>query len=266
MAGVPRIILALMVIKLVSAQDFGTMVRKCRENHAPRFNECIVQAVRRLQPRLSREIPELNLQRVDPLRINNFVLSSNTDLASLQFHSNAVDIAGLSKFDLTHFDIDFEGLKTHVEASVPSVIAKGDYNISGRVFGLPIHGEGDFIGKIKGMLVDGHGVMEATPGGQLYVTGINFNFKFKDLKMDLKNLFNGNEILSRTVAEFMNSNSQLVLDELTPELTKTFSSYVKGLVNNLLSGLPQDLLTSLPNASSKDKHRQRTLQRKTKAT
>jgi hypothetical protein len=44
--------------------------------------------------------------------------------------------------------------------------------------------------------VDGHGVMEETPGGQLYLTGIKFSFKLKDLNVDLKNLFNGNEILS----------------------------------------------------------------------
>ncbi|KAF2366816.1 hemolymph juvenile hormone binding [Trinorchestia longiramus] len=260
MTGTRAIIAVLLCLQAVSAQEFPVLVRNCREKHLDRLNECFVSAIKRIQPRLADGIPSLNMPALEPLLLDDILFTQSEGSVSVNAVYKNVMVTGASMFDLKYFDWFFEENKMYMGMTFPMMIMRGQYNISGNIFQLPVEGTGDFMTMMDGIVAQSEADLQTQPDGSVLLANMKIDFNIKRVKSQLMNLFNGNQLLSDTFHHFANNNDQLILDEIRPEISRQLNHYMKNLLQSLISSLPTELLSGLSNSNARDKHRQRTLE------
>ena len=67
------------------------------------------------------------------------------------------------------------------------------------------------------------------------------SFLVGGMRINLTNLFNGNEILGASINNFLNTNADEVIKELRPDLERGLSGTFKDLWNDLFSKIPTKL-------------------------
>ncbi|ROT83983.1 takeout precursor [Penaeus vannamei] len=91
--------------------------------------------------------------------------------------------------------------------------------------------------------IDASGVgklsVQQGPDGQerLRVSDTRINF-IRDISLHLSNLFNGDPLLGETVNHFLNQNSQEVLRDVKPEVSRQLNVLIQRVMNDALSQLP----------------------------
>ncbi|XP_018011508.1 protein takeout [Hyalella azteca] len=248
----------LMCMQAARAQDFESLTRNCRLQHPERLNECVVGAVKIMQPKFAKGIPELGLPRMDPLKLEDFSLNQADGAVRFSANFRNLSITGVGRFELKYLDINFDAGSVHLGCVVPALNVRGNYDINGRVFELPVEGKGPFIALLEGVVAEGEGFTTVT-NNRLQMKKMKFDFKIRNFRSKVENLFGGNEILRSTLEHFLSENTELVLDQVRPTLVSTMDSFLTNVVNVILGQLPSDVSARIPNANSLDKHRARTL-------
>ncbi|XP_018011503.1 protein takeout [Hyalella azteca] len=247
-------------LQAASAQEFALLVRNCRDKHLSRLNECLVSAIKRIQPQLGDGIPSLNIPPMEPLLLDDILFRQAEGPVNIEARYRKVMVTGASMFDLKYFDWFAEEKKMFLGMTFPMMIMTGQYNLTGNVFQLPVEGNGDFVVMLDGIVAQSVGEISVAADGSTRLSNMKLNFDIMKMKSKLMNLFNGNQVLSETLHHFLNSNSQVVLDEVRPEISRQLSGFVTNLLQALISSLPNEVLSTIENSNTQDKHRQRTLQ------
>ncbi|KAF2366815.1 hemolymph juvenile hormone binding [Trinorchestia longiramus] len=238
--------------------DYESGVRKCRQNYIERLNECLIEVINLIQPRMGAGIPELNIPRLEPLLLKNIVFKQSEPPVTVEAVYSNVQVSGITAFDIKYLDINMREQVALVGLTIPSLTMRGQYRIGGNVFLLPVEGEGDFITILDGMIVEGVGNLEQRDN-VMTLADIHIEFKIRSMQTKMDNLFQGNTILSDTIHHFLNENGHLVLEEIRPGISLQLNDFLKKLMNSMLSVMPADIFQTIPNANTKDKHRLRTL-------
>ncbi|XP_018014937.1 protein takeout [Hyalella azteca] len=258
MRALNALVVVLLSVHLVSAQQFVTLVKQCHEQFLDRFNECLISAVKRVQPTLVKGNPELNVPSLDPLRLGDFSFVQTEGPVTVNaFYSDTL-VYGVPKFDIKYLDLNVQNGSMHFGITLPSMTVRGKYKIGGRVFELPIEGEGDRGTLYTGISVEGIG--EVRPhAGFLRIGNIKLDFDFKTMVTKMENLFPNNRVMGDTVHHFLNNNYQTVADEVRPEVSRQLGNFFVEFFNRILTKVP----AAVPRGASintNDKHRKKTLQ------
>ena len=94
--------------------------------------------------------------------------------------------------------------------------------------------------------------MPVGPAGnqKLSILNTNIDFDIRSANVRLENLFDGKlPALADTVNEFINKNSQLIINEVKPQIREEVTKLVESVMNDAFSKLPaDDFLEKLPPA------------------
>lgn len=117
----------------------------------------------------------------------------------------------------------------------------GDYSISGRVLILPIQG----VGKCNLTLKNPEGTIRMTlkkieRNGKEYAQIDKFKFTFTTTRfyMYLGNLYNGDKALGDNTNLFLNANWEDILNEMKPNISKSFGQVFEQIINSVFSKIP----------------------------
>ncbi|KAF2366818.1 hemolymph juvenile hormone binding [Trinorchestia longiramus] len=248
----------LLCMQVVSGQNFIDLVRNCK-NHIERLNECIVQSVMKVQPRMAEGISELNLPKLEPLYLGSFNMTQSQGPVNFRADFSDLTVTGLSRLDLKYLDVNYANRSVHMGCTLPGLNIRGKYDVNGRIFELPVQGQGPFLALLEGIVATGFGTMNSRDGVVYSLDTMKLDVKIQKFRSKVENLFGGNEVLQNTLTHFMEENSNLVLEEVRPGLTNNFDSFLTQVLNTVLSQMPVDVMTTIPNANIHDKHRARTL-------
>ncbi|XP_018011509.1 protein takeout [Hyalella azteca] len=257
-ANILRSVVVLLALQFVFSQDFGSLIRNCRVQHTERLNECVVGAVKIMQPKFAKGIPELGLPRMDPLKLEDFSLNQADGAVRFSANFRNLSITGVGRFELKYLDINTVAGSVHLGCVVPALSVRGNYDINGRVFELPVEGNGPFIALLEGIVAEGVGFV-SVQNNRLQMTRMELDFKIKNFKSKVERLFGGNDVLRSTLEHFLTENTDVVLEQVRPTLVNNMNSFLTTVVNVILGQLPSDVMSRIPNTNSLDKHRARTL-------
>lgn len=188
------------------------------------------------------KLPPLDPYHVDYIEAAHSGGTSNFNLKSMIKNAN---VTGLSLPKVvrvaTKFDKKF-GLKAEVKGNLK---VYGDYTMSGQIVVLPIKGDGKANMTLTEIttLVDLRGDF-FDKNGQTYINITKFTLKLtpKYAKYYFENIFNGDPVLSETINNFMNDNSELVSNTLLPGYSEKLGEKFIVVANQIFHNVPVKMI------------------------
>lgn len=139
------------------------------------------------------------------------------------------------------FDRNPENDQHEVHCRVPKLTIKGNYKVNGRVLVLPIQGDGKATIVLTNVDIDMKIKFKTiVKKGQEYIQIDAFKLIFdaENMKIQLTNLFNGNQALADSMLQVLNENWRDLLQELRPAITFAFEEIVKSIANRIFNKVP----------------------------
>lgn len=150
-----------------------------------------------------------------------------------------VTVVGLSNFETRQIAADLINRKLFLDIFVPSLDIDGNYAIDGKVLFVPIGGKGTFTTKLQA--VSGVGSANIVPVGppgnqRLTIANTFLDFDVKAVQVQMNNLFNGNSPeLAKEVNKVLNTQSDLIINEVKPQLRERMTQLVEKVMNDAFS-------------------------------
>ncbi|CAG9562801.1 unnamed protein product [Danaus chrysippus] len=203
---------------------------------------CLLSFAKSSLPVLVKGIPEMGFHSLDPMYISLIV----SDESGLKLKFKNSTLTGLSGCLIEKFKFDHLNKKLLLKATC-DVTLTGDYEVKGQVLILPVEGNGKYK-------IDIHGVTFKSLLNLSYVekSGVShwkidddwsetYKYKVRDgVVFHFENLFNGNKILAEPVLEMLNTNWEVIMEEISPPIVKVIVGYEVEAVSNLLGSVPAD--------------------------
>ncbi|XP_047480556.1 protein takeout-like [Penaeus chinensis] len=220
-------VFALGLASLVAGTEFASQLRKCRVDNKNALNTCLEQIMEDLRPRTKTGKVMSPLSPPHP--------NPSTSPSSPPPPRTTDDALPLPSADP-------QALTLSVGLKVPELRVTGLYELKGQVIVFPVSGSGSFWTNLNNIDASGVGRLSVQqgPDGQerLRVSDTRINFDIRDISLHLSNLFNGDPILGETVNHFLNQNSQEVLRDVKPEVSRQLNVLIQRVMNDALSQLP----------------------------
>ncbi|TMW50173.1 hypothetical protein DOY81_004732, partial [Sarcophaga bullata] len=238
-----KFISAILILSMTAVlADFPASVKRCGHGD----EACFTQSSQEVFKAHYGGLKELNLVPFDPLHINSLSIDRNpSSPVNLELKFKDFDLLGLRSTQVRYLrGLEFNG-RSELEALIPQLILKGNYQVDGRVLILPIVGNGDCEIICKNIVFKySFDMKQVEKNGQIYaeLQHVKLNLKPELVQFQFKNLFNGDKALGDNMNKFMNDNWSDIFQELEPAFTKALSLIVKQVINNVLSKYPHESL------------------------
>jgi hypothetical protein len=235
MARASRIfIFCLLMIVGTEATKLPDYIRQCSRNE-PQFNDCALKSGREAYPRLVKGDRKLGVPVLDPLFVERVSLTHS----GLQATSINFTITGMKDADLEAVSFDFDRQIIKLSFKTPRVTLNGRYDIGGRIFGLPMYGQGDYQLVFEGLRCNysTNYTLSQLADGQQYAVPVDYNVEY-DLEravVHFQNLFNGNKLLGDTMNNLINENWRIVVEDFGKPIFMTLG----GIVHQILTSVSQ---------------------------
>ncbi|XP_023030605.1 protein takeout [Drosophila willistoni] len=203
----------------------------------PQLERCIINAVYQLRPLLTHgNLGEgYRTPPLEPLELDNIDLGRNSQF---QASFTQLEARGGSNFIIDRLIAKPEDISYDLWLTLPRIDFKGKYFMRLNLLLLDIKGNGNMRGscdnakaavKMRGTRYLRH--------GQEYVkfTKMSMRIQFKDFKLDLENLFNGDALLGEVGNTLINNNQDLYLNEIIPGLERGLSKKFLDVANEILA-------------------------------
>lgn len=221
----------------------ASFINVCNQTD-PHLGSCIRRSIISLRPHLLNGIPELDVPSLDPLFVPEIFIAQTGGIQISAGFKN-ISIAGPTKFRLRSVRADVESDKFRMKIWFPALIMKATYEIRGQLLMMPINGRGLCSGNfsdIDGILSLKLNRVERNKKEHYKVDFISIEFNIGAAKVQLDNLFNGDEELSRSMNLFINENWRMVTAELRPTLEKTIAQILMEVADKFFEAYPIDKL------------------------
>ncbi|XP_034651033.1 protein takeout [Drosophila subobscura] len=232
-----NLVLLLMSLSLcpwISAKLPSSIIPCIRDD--PQIERCIINAVYQIKPRLMHgdlgdgyKTPPL-----EPLSLDNIELGQGSQFqaAFIQLEARGGSNFVIDRLIAKPVDISYD-----LWITLPRIDFKGKYSMHLNLLLLNIKGRGNMQGYAEN--AEAFVKMRGTrylKNGKEYVkfTKMTMRIQFKDFKLNLENLFNGDRILGEVGNTLINSNQELYLNEIIPGLERGLSKQFLDVANEIL--------------------------------
>lgn len=188
-------------------------------------------------------IPPIDPYHIDHIEALHSGGSSNFNLRSSLKNAKLIGLQGTKVVRVaTKFDKKFR-LKAEVKTNNIYVI--GNYTMNGQILVLPIKG----FGKTNMSLTDTSTIVDMRGdflerNGETFINITKFTTRMSPRHSSyyFENIFNGDPVLSETILNFMNENSELVSNTLLPGYEEALSEEFKAIANRIFNNIPMKMI------------------------
>ncbi|XP_034108395.1 uncharacterized protein LOC117570701 [Drosophila albomicans] len=203
----------------------------------PQLERCIINAVYQVRPLLVHgDLGDgYRTPPLEPLQLDNIELGSSS-----QFQAVFMDLyaRGGSNFTIDRIIAQPEDISYDLWITLPRIVFSGKYFMRLNLLLLDIQGKGTMRGYCESAkaAVKMRGTRYLRNGLE-YVkfTKMTMRIQFKDFKLQLDNLFNGNGVLGEAGNALINDNQDLYLNEIVPGLERGLSKKFLDVANEILA-------------------------------
>ncbi|KAG6454228.1 circadian clock-controlled protein daywake [Manduca sexta] len=205
-------------------------------------SKCITAAAQTAIPILAAGIAELGVETMDPLNI----ASVNASSSNLQLLVKDVVVTGTKNCQAAKVERDVKNSKLFVNLLCDATM-KGQYDMKGKLLFLPIEGKGDMRVILRKILIHAEVDLEEKVGkdskNHWNIKKWKHEFELKDKsEVEFDNLFNGNELLAKTVKDLIAENGNEIILDIGPEIIKAVVAKVAKNCNHFFRAVPLEEL------------------------
>ncbi|KAJ4447895.1 hypothetical protein ANN_09904 [Periplaneta americana] len=219
-------------------------VKLCKKND-PEFDQCVINSVESLRPRLNKGIPKLQVPPIDPFVLP--ALEVNRDREAIKVRALLQNIVayGGSGFIINKLKTDLDNLGIEVSVTLPRIEATADYDVDGRILVAPFKGKGVFMGNFTDVKVDVKGSGKTIKkNGEEYIQVKTIKTKIRvgdsSVKINVKDDRSG--VLTQSALQFYKQNKKQVLEIVMPIVQETAEEVIAQISNTVLNTIPKDEL------------------------
>ncbi|KAM8712226.1 hypothetical protein ACLKA7_012703 [Drosophila subpalustris] len=203
----------------------------------PQLERCIINAVYQVKPLLVHgDLGDgYRTPPLEPLQLDDIELGSSS-----QFQAVFMDLVarGGSNFTIDRIIAKPEDIAYDLWITLPRIQFSGRYFMRLNLLLIDIQGKGTMRGYCESAkaAVKMRGTRYLRNGLE-YVkfTKMTMRIQFKDFKLQLDNLFNGNGVLGEAGNALINDNQDLYLNEIVPGLERGLSKKFLAVANEILA-------------------------------
>ncbi|KAG8282426.1 hypothetical protein J6590_036392 [Homalodisca vitripennis] len=225
---------------LVSA----SYIQICKRND-PHLEDCILDSVEKLRPKLKTGIPELDVPGLEPLVLPVVDVSRGTGVRA---RGTNVTVRGASNFKVTNLKADLNNTKFYIGIKIPFLTFDAQYEVNARILVVPVKGKGPI--KANATDVEGNAVLKGrkiSRDGDTYVdfTELKLDLDISNYNVHLDNLFNGNKELGDAVNLALNDNKREFMEALRPVVERIVSDVLLDIAKKVTKNFTYDELFPL---------------------
>ncbi|XP_049872590.1 circadian clock-controlled protein daywake-like [Pectinophora gossypiella] len=223
----------------VATAASASFIKKCKWEDST----CIKESTQAAIPVFAAGIPELGIEKLDPLHYDKLNASSETLILLLE----DIVITGVKDCQAKKIQRDVPKEKLIVKA-LCTVDLNGQYEMNGRLLFLPIQGKGKVHAVLRKVMINVEGDVVEKKGkdGKVHwdIKSWKHTYELKDkASIELENLFQGNEVLGRAARELLDSSANEVIGEVGPPIIKALLTKVIKVVDRFFREVPAEELT-----------------------
>ncbi|XKL66947.1 hypothetical protein PGB90_010367 [Kerria lacca] len=215
-------------------------IKQCKEDD-PNLAECIIQAIDHLRPYLRNGIPEIGLPKIEPFKIDFLSLALTNGPNGYKITLRDIDAFGASNFSINKIKLKNGNTPFEVRIKIPSLTLQAKYTSTGVLIVIPANGNGTFYADMGDVNVVAKGMMSnffKNDEEYLRLDKLDIDLNIKDVKMQVRKIFNNNRILIEATNLFLRTNGHEVLEVMMPQLRIKLVAIFTGIINRLLSNVP----------------------------
>ncbi|KAK9500490.1 hypothetical protein O3M35_001745 [Rhynocoris fuscipes] len=242
-----KLLLSSFVILFAVYEQVGTLplpsyLKICHVG--PEFNDCIIKTTNDAIPTVIKGDRKYRYPPFNPLVIEKIEVTENSKKSiAMNVTLSDAKFSGLDKAKMikSNFDVN----KKHMEFVfiIPKLVIDCHYKLNGQFLIVPIFGDGP-----------GHIVLDnpeitvvldynlVNRKGEEHISIIKettqLKYKAEGLHVDLKNLFNGDEALSKNMLASLNENWKELLNALGPGIADGIKQVIVGILDELTTLIP----------------------------
>uniref|UniRef100_A0AAG5CUZ5 Hemolymph juvenile hormone binding protein n=1 Tax=Anopheles atroparvus TaxID=41427 RepID=A0AAG5CUZ5_ANOAO len=214
---------------------FPTTIKVCHRSD-PDLSGCIIESVNDLRPRLAsgRISDGFKIPPLEPLELATVNMDRGAEFKAT---FSELLVSGPSKFKIDNLKVSMEKLTFDFNIFLPKLSFKGKYDLKIKLLLLNIAGVGDLTGVIENNQARVKLICEkyGTDGKEyIRVKKLLVRIQIEKGRFDMKDLFRGDPVLSQAGNQFINENSRLFLDEITPGLERSLADTFKATANEIM--------------------------------
>ncbi|KAK3912600.1 Protein takeout [Frankliniella fusca] len=211
------------------------------EKSNPDLNECLRQSFNHMIPALARGIPELGVNKFEPLFVDKIGLQKGNGGVIINGAFRDMNVHGPSNATANYVRLDFNKKVYQLGVNIPTIRVDANYIIEGQILLLPLVGEGAARLNLRNVTCSATCDIDfPEKDGQkvMWFKNIHVDFSVGEMRIHLNNLFNGNKVLGRTVNQFLNKNSVEVIGELREELGRALGEVFLPILQKAFGQIP----------------------------
>ncbi|KAG7306069.1 hypothetical protein JYU34_008650 [Plutella xylostella] len=243
-----NLVLVILVLIQQSTADYyktkPSFVKTCVRRD-PEFEDCSKQAVQQLFDALGPGLPEIDLPKLDPLKIPKIRILQGEGPVNVNAALDDVIVTGFGKTEVQLSQVDSKTYDFYTRVRVPKMRIEGTYDLKGKILLIPLVGRGqcwfeptnmtiDIVSDVKLYEKDGFTFFN--------VTSAHVKYSIGGLKLRMNNLFDGIKSLEETTNAYLNENWRPVSESLRPILSKTIEDILLGFMQRLFNNLPGNFM------------------------
>ncbi|XP_059486361.1 uncharacterized protein LOC132202984 [Neocloeon triangulifer] len=208
----------------------------------PEVNNCIKNTFNHLRKYLQRGIPELNMDPLDPLRLDQLLMENGVGNVRVRALFNNMTVLGAGNYTVITVKSDLSKLRIDLGMRLPRLSAMGHYEVTGQVLLFPVRSRGDFWATFNDItaVVSVYG-RNVTRSGEHFMSieklGIDFHLGGKS-RFRIKDVVNGNTVIGEAMNHFLNENSNEIIDEMKPAAGASIGKHFKSFLNQAFLQIP----------------------------
>ncbi|BES97648.1 Haemolymph juvenile hormone Hypothetical protein protein (JHBP) [Nesidiocoris tenuis] len=215
-------------------------IKPCRKSD-PELNQCIKHSFEHLRPYLIKGIPEIKLQSIEPLRIPKMVMDNGHGAVRVRAQFSNITVIGATNYTILDVKGNVTTYKIELALSIPRIETTGSYEVNGNVLLFPVRSRGDFWAFFSN--ITGSGKIY---GKEVIKNGVRFmktekllvDFKLTKSKFKIKDHLNGHNVIGEAMNQFLNQNSNEIIEEMKPGATAAIGKHFKNFLNGAFLQIP----------------------------
>nr|CAD7269437.1 unnamed protein product [Timema shepardi] len=223
------------LFKVVTAEPIETAsyIEICSRND-PNIENCIINSIEKVRPKLLTGIPELDVPPIEPLVLKEVVVSRGANAAIFRAVGSNVKVYGPAQFQITGLKVDLKNMVFYINLKLPELYFDGDYDVNARILILPLRGKGPIKANATDCTAD------VVLRGQVYKKKGEDYLRFQSIEIDLKigkfhvhldNLFGGDKVLGKwmVIVAITVPGTACSVEPRTPSVSYLYLGQLAGL-------------------------------------
>ncbi|XP_039278064.1 protein takeout-like [Nilaparvata lugens] len=207
------------------------------------LDDCALKSGRIAIPKLVNGDRKYKIPKLDPFQVKSFIMDHGSKQIGLKLEMFNSLLIGLKHIKFTASRMDMK--KRHIEWDliVPKLEVFGEYKVDGKIFVLPIAGNGNgsmtLINLNATFIVD---FDKEKRNGKDYIKIMSNRIKFdcSRLYFKLDHLLNRNKLLGDNLNQFLDENWREVLNELEDSIATPISEISTAILKGIVNDIPFD--------------------------